>query len=367
MLQVIDYFSILFVVLLGAVTSYEDIKERKIRNKWIWPAILIGMALQALKVVYIIAVGGVINPYYFRQYAINFMLTFLIGVVLWEIKIWNAADAKLFLAFSALIPISRYDWGYKEFFPAGVVLINTFAPLIVIFFFYVIFKTTWSQKRSVFKEVLNPKKLARFVFLIFGMSWAIRQVFNFVGINENIVVNVIFIFAANILFSKLFKGRMMQISMFLTVLALIFDFSQIVNVSFLLSFLRLLAIFILIRAFMIRLGLKIFTSEVSVDDLKIGDVIAEDIYCEKGKFKKKLYAPMGFAQAIFNNVTRDFLIRAPEELCEDDIELLRKLEFKNVRVSQTVPLAPFLFFGAFVTIIIQGNIIVFIKGLESFI
>ena len=62
----------------------------------------------------------------------------------------------------------------------------------------------------------------------------------------------------------------------------------------------------------------------------------------------------------------DYLLNSSVEgLTEKDIKLLKKLSVPHIKIQQTIPFAPFMFFGALIIIIFGIDIISLIYNLIS--
>lgn len=184
--------SILFLpilFLIGLITSYEDFKYHKIRNKWIIFGIAWGLGLLILLFFWNF-VGTLVthffnknNAFYFayfkvsiftvplpffQQSIINFIISIFVGYIIWLNKFWSAGDAKLFIVCSLLIPISNYWKSYLPLFPSMALLINIF----VIVIFYIFFRSLfyWIKKIFVwirFNRTIKLLKNINFNFRIF--------------------------------------------------------------------------------------------------------------------------------------------------------------------------------------------------------
>ena len=133
-------FSIVFlpiILLIGCITSYEDIKISKIKNKWI----LIGLIYSLLVYLFtwiLYGLGGR-NSYLiwnFDKWCINLIISSLVAYFLWHFKMWAAGDAKLFICYAALIPIGQYSRAYLNYYFASfLLLLSIFIPATVFLFF----------------------------------------------------------------------------------------------------------------------------------------------------------------------------------------------------------------------------------------
>jgi len=87
------------ILFLGAVTSYEDIKQGKIRNKWILIAFAYALLANIL-IFWVLANSPAQAPRlaYFIELGITVAISLLLGFIMWWIGLWTAGDAKLFAA-----------------------------------------------------------------------------------------------------------------------------------------------------------------------------------------------------------------------------------------------------------------------------
>lgn len=375
MLWVIDALSILLIVIFGLVTSFEDIKFGKIRNKWVLLAIASAFTLLALRVVVILLKGSSINPRYFTEFFLNLFLTFIVGILIWETKLWNPADAKLFLAYAALVPLSIYQWGYTANFPSFVILINTFVPYFILCFSYILFKTSFKEKKDVVKEMLKPKQMINFVIFIFAFSWLTKRIFGFFNVQAGLFLNIVVIFLIMVVLVKILKMSLTVVGVGISLLGLVIDYKTILTLQFLKQFMTTLFIFIFVIFFVVNLGFHFFSKSVLINDLRLGMVLAEEIYEEKGGYKKRKIVPISFVDALFGKVQYRYVIKhTPEGLTKKDIQKIKelhkegKLKEDKLQIAQTISFAPFMFLGVLLTIVCKGNLIMALKTfLESFI
>ena len=62
-------------------------------------------------------------------------------------------------------------------------------------------------------------------------------------------------------------------------------------------------------------------------------------------------------------VTDNFLDEEAEGITQKQIDKIKKLGFNKIRVSQTIPFAPFIFLGVILTLLAKGNILIVVKNL----
>jgi len=194
-----DVLSVLFIppiLFIGLVTSYEDFKLGKIRNKWILFGLYYGLAVYLLLLVWNFVAEPVtyfyydhftgINPengyvftvnyLYFIKVIYNSILALFIGFALWKFGKFSAGDAKLFFVFAFLLPLSFYWQSYFSLFPSFVLLINIFVFVLL----YIIGESLYGlakevyyhEKKSNLFRCLNAEQLRvwsfKFVKNVFG-------------------------------------------------------------------------------------------------------------------------------------------------------------------------------------------------------
>jgi len=115
------------------------------------------------------------------------------------------------------------------------------------------------------------------------------------------------------------------------------------------------------------IGSDIFSKKIKVEELKPGMILEETIYSGKnGKFKAvKLQKFIGIEK---KDVKKVLVLEQPAEgLTEKDIQIIKrlhkegKLEFKEILIRQTLPFAPFMFFGFILTWLAKGNFLLLFK------
>lgn len=127
-MPIVNYFLISVALLIGALTTYEDIKFGKIRNRWILIGLVIGIGTQ------LGLIGSIFSGDYILKVYLNAGVALLLGYLIWRFNGWSAGDAKLFFVFSLLLPLKFYGRSFLPVFPSLVILINTFVPLLLFIF-----------------------------------------------------------------------------------------------------------------------------------------------------------------------------------------------------------------------------------------
>jgi len=345
------------IVLLGILTSYEDIKFGKIRNKYI----IFGLAYAIITYCLLITIYSLnnipINTFYLVEVLTNTLIALLIGFVIWHIGFWTAGDAKLFLAYAALVPLSVYTYGYVKYFPSITLLINMFVPVSLFLFLLVIFKTSFKQKKESLISILTPKRLGSALVALFAIFWIIKIIFSLINLESYflmLILSLILFFSLK----RFFKKKFVAIAIIISVLRLIIDRS-VYSIEFVKQFLVLFIIWIILRSFILNLGSKYFIKDIKITDLKEGMIPIGAIYEEKEKKKK-----------VNISSKKEPLFKAiPEGLREEEVKKIKNLYFNKklqgdtIKIKQTVPFATFIFLGVILTILCKGNSITFIRNI----
>ena len=363
-----DYILLLFlpmILFIGGITSYQDRMSGKIRNKWILLGLSYAFVMNILIILYYIFFNDVslLRLTYFIELIINVIFALILGFILWDVGIWTAGDAKLFMVFSALIPLSVFHYGHVPYFDASNVLINTFIPFFIIYALILLFKTTIKQKIFYLKKSLEFKQLI-FLFL-FGFIWPLNIFFKLIHLPSNYFFSIFILFIILTIIEKMFKNSMVYILVCLSVLRIIFD-KTIFTLQPWFILIIIFISFILLRYFILYMGYDYMTKYVDIKLLKKGMVPAENVYVDNGKYKKSPllhFSLLSYMQEKLNEKTTVFNVTA-EGLTKKDVNKLKKLEkklgFEHLRIYKTLNFAPYMFLGVLLTIIFKGNLFIVI-------
>jgi len=353
------------IIFIGAVTSYEDIKYGRIRNKWVVCSLAYSLVAMLAVVVYLYAQNEPISKEYLLRFFINISFAALAGFLIWISGMWSAGDAKLFIAYAALVPLSLYYNSSSTYFPSFAILIYTFLPLFAFYVLRIFFKTSIKQKLSVLKEALKPQRLLENVLFLFAFTWLIYSFLEyfaifFIGTNKVFVV-VFFLFVLAFFFQNVLKANLLKISMILSATALLLGYRSILTLQFLEKFAFIFFLFYFIRYFILNLSFEALSYPVYIEDLKPGMVPAENYFGRKRRYIKTRNVPLSFLSALLSSSRDDYLIKSGSEgLQKREVNRIKKLHAggliseHRVRVFQTVAFAPFLFIG--VLLMVFGNL-----------
>lgn len=118
------------ILFIGVVTSYEDFNYSKIKNKWILAGL--GYSFAVYLLFWVLHWKGLADYYLlynFGKWCINLMVSAVMAYLLWRFKMWGAGDAKLFICYSALIPMGQYSKVYfSYYFASFLLLLAIFIP-----------------------------------------------------------------------------------------------------------------------------------------------------------------------------------------------------------------------------------------------
>ena len=354
------------ILLLGAVTTYTDIKYGKIRNRWIVYGCLYALAIILLSFFWY-KLGGLDTTIqrngdfsFFIETFINFVFALFIGILLWVNGGWCAADAKLFTTFALLTPVFIYTDGYVRYFPSIAILINTFAIVFVICVFELLRKSNKYFFKALKSLIINPKQILLASSLIFILSWFIKVIFSALGINEGILELLLVLLLVMQLFryvaQKLDK-KILFVIIFLVLLRLVFD-PSVFTISFLKHFSVIILFFVFVRLFLQELADEVFSERVDIERLEEGMVLSSSIVKDKNDKKYSVKEPSKEA---------DILITAePQGLEKTEVEKIKDyynkgaLNFNKIKITSHTCFGPYIFMGTLIAILLGGHIVHFI-------
>ena len=153
------------ILALGFFTSYTDIRFRKIKNKHLFIATILGVLAYAYLMVTQKGPPGA-NP------IPNLLIGIALGVLLYLMNVWGAGDAKLFAVFCLLMPTEKYSHVFP--FPAIAVFVNIF--LISTFVMFLLSLTqTLNNKTQLLNSVFSLRNLDQLFLsflIVISLSWA---------------------------------------------------------------------------------------------------------------------------------------------------------------------------------------------------
>jgi len=380
-MEILEVILLPVIILLGIITSYEDIKYGKIRNKWIISALICGF-LAYLSAICWYFFAGEVNWTYILELLTNLLFAVAVGFGLWYYKIWTAGDGKLFIAFALLVPFSFYKNSYYAWTPSLALIVNIFTLGLLIMAILVVYKSTLKDWRitiyEMFANFFRPTKLLKSAVTLFAVFWVITLLFSWIGLTNVLIRYVFTLLLSSIVESK---NKSLYFTVPLVLVRLFLD-DSVYTWAFLKGFLVLVLIMRFItsssRSLFPRLGQNVLSKKMSLKELREGMILNETImrkdkvspeYIEKVKeqngqvikFKGHYYIKRPKEGFELN----DYLGGESEGLTLKHIKELKKIGFKDFQVAQTVPFAPFIFLGVVLTIMLRGSIILFLKSLSA--
>jgi len=410
-------FNILFLPLLffiGIITSYEDFKYGKVRNKWILLGLFWGLGVIFFFVIWYFIASPVTHFYYFDilqlpddsqvsvftvnidylgRVILNTVIALVTAFLMWRFNAWAAGDAKLFIVYSMLIPLVYYWKSYLSYFPSFVLLINIFIPifvylLIVSFLYYLKFIYFRIAKRQIMdmpkknnnlkkkfynkknKKIDKKKKLletikntAGILFCFIGVLLILRLFKD--PIEEYTFINVgslqVFVFAFLIIFSRsLVKvfSKPLIFKIIIIILVVILAYGFIVSPQntwqILCQIVKIMIIFMIVFTLFIKLIdfhiLKTDVREIKIENLEPRMNLVEDII-ERLKKDKKFYN---------KHIGRFYpggLIPGQVEAVKKWAKKNKKDEMKTVKIYRPFPFVVWMFVGVIITLLLKSSLL----------
>jgi len=356
------YFFLPMILLLGAVTTYSDIKEGKIRNKWIIAGLLYAIIVNIILFMWLsFTPGEVPRSEYFLELFLTFLFSLIVGYSMWHIGMWTAGDAKLFTVFSALLPLSVYTYGHVQNFSSFNILINTFVPFFVVYTVMMLTKTSVKQKIHYLVKSLQPRELFSVLLFLFAFSWLLQFVYPLFNIPSNYFLNIFLLFLILILLEKILSGKIIYFMVGISAIRLILD-PNLFNFAMWITLGLTMLGFIFLRFFILYMGFDFMTKQVDVGLLKPGMVPAQMVYKDRDKYTRQNILHFSMLSYLKDSTwKRDYLFEtAAEGLTKEDVKKLKnlKLGFEHLRIYNTLSFAPYLFGGVLLTLLFSGNMFI---------
>ncbi len=333
-------------LLLGIYICYQDIRHGKISNVLVIFLLLLGIAYQAFS-------GTIMTET--LAVASTFLYGFLISFLLWWLGLWPGGDAKLFIVMLLLLPSGLYSGSIILPY-----LANTFIPVFVFMTFYALFRSRAPYIKKAVSYSLNPYRISFIFIILIGFMWFFTGIIKLAGIQADYFMTILLLFAVYELFSITLSAKAEAFFILLAVLRVLLDFQGLFTMASLQFFLLVAGTFIFFRFFLIHLTYYTLTSEIRIEKLVPGMVLAEGIYPKgKGYAKESLLNP---SLIDFIQQKKIRFIHGLDELTERDTERIKRLRkqgrigFATVRICQTQPFAVFILIGYILTLLFQGGI-----------
>lgn len=269
--------SICSIIVLGALTSYSDIKFKKAYNKHLLVFLPIGVGIQIT--------GVISSPDLLFWTVTNIIITAAISIVFYSQHIWAAGDAKLFSVMIMLIPYQFYSIASKTLFPAFYCLSFVFTIAIVYVLIESITLLFKDQKQTRLslkntKALLSLSSVKEWLLMwltAFLVSDSFAQVILHLGnriINDSsylvIIVNVfVSIFTLSVVRKPIHK--VIVCGVFLTVRIILACVTSVMINNLTLANVFIILVSIIIRNFANRYNYL----TIATKDIKVGDILAQ--------------------------------------------------------------------------------------------
>ena len=180
---IFNFIFLPIIVFIGIVTSFEDYKSSKIRNKWVLVGLIYAAIIYLLAWLIYYLTGkqdlGLVASFIwnFDKWCINLTISITVAYLLWHFKMWGAGDAKLFIAYAALIPMGQYSKVYfNYYFASFLLLLSIFVPATVFLFLramlYFLKRLNFAKARDSLTNLqevkINKPKIFELVKVLFG-------------------------------------------------------------------------------------------------------------------------------------------------------------------------------------------------------
>jgi len=341
------------ILVFGIWTSYTDIRRGKIKNLSIILLLISGLLINLIWTKSLIE-----SP---LRVILNSGIALLVGYIMWEFGFWSPADAKLFFAFSFLLPITIYNRGRIPYFPSYTILINTFVPVALFFLLYSLVKIRSNFIKGEIKELLKLSSLLNMILFILGFSSFFIILNSLINFKIKLFFQIVLMFIISEIIKKRKRSFLIKINVFMIVLGIITNFESIFSLNFLKKFFLTFFLFQGLRLLILNIEKISLTQELKIEDLKPDMIIGENIIKKNGTYSKDSISIITHFD-ILRNIRKKISAKFSGKLDENDVKKLKKLKkedklkFNTVKISKTTSFAPFIFLGMILTYLLKGSI-----------
>lgn len=336
MVVLLDFLAVPFLLVFAIVTSLEDARFGRIRNKWIVAATLFAIAALIVQVLFLLVTGGEVNLAYFSVFASNALAAALFGIALWLGHLWTAADAKLFFVYTLAVPLHWYRNALFPGFPAFSLLVNAVLPLTAFYCVVIVRKLLRGSDAAVLRtsllEGLTFRKHAELLLFLFGFSWLISKALVFVLPEAGLLVIIALMLLLYWVARRYLGVWVLRLSAFMSVLRLVLDAQAVLSAGFLSQFVIMYLFIAVVFVVLLNMSSVVFSETVPVARLKEGMIPAENL---------------------------EGIAHRSEGLTADEVKRLKKLR-KDVHICQSMPFAPFMALGVLLAVLLGGNLLLLI-------
>jgi Flp pilus assembly protein protease CpaA len=305
------------VAILGVLSSYYDVKEKKIPN------MVLGVVSILSLLLFIVAGGG------FFDQVVNGAALLVFGFLLYLLKFWAPGDAKLLAAYSLMVPIQTYQNLYIPIVPSILLFTNTLIIGSALIFFYHIpnnirqFSTIFTKKSLI--------DLASIILVLFSFSWVFQLLF----------------FET---FGAFFYSYLLAYLCYYLLARVLRKHRQV----FLVAIIAANTLRCLLTPFTISLTDLLHILTLAIIFKMVGTLFLSSL---KGTEKKVKKSDLREHMVVFLEDQK------PTYITKDNLQLIKNRTKEKVTIKSSLPLAPIMFIAVLVTILVKGDVITFIWGM----
>jgi len=357
MINWVGWIYLTLIICIGSYAAYTDIHYGVVKNNLIQIGLILSLYLHIF--FYIIGKISLFTVF------VNFTVSSIAAFVIWYFKLWAAGDAKLFILFSFLIPLKYY--GSKQlisFFPSFTLLVNIFILVMVYLILEMCFKIIKStifylkdlnRRQELIKRWLNLKeKINQNKIKFLKIIWGYLCIFLLIRILAEDVSQAISFVPALARFSYLILilaykplsmllERTKKFLWFPTILLLGYMVIKERSVSleltqtfkYFFGFMGILFIF--------RVILRLYLEKKETIKINVQELRPKMLLTEKSM------------KSLKSDIVGKFY---PDGLSKEQVEIIKRdYPEKEIEIYRTFPLAPFIFLGSLITILIKTSLL----------
>jgi len=385
--MIFDYLFLPILFLIALITSYQDLKFGKIKNKWIILGLgygllifflffIWGLVAQPITEFYYSSIKHLssdsplpvftIQNFYLKTALINFLIAIIISFLMWHFSAWSAGDAKLFLVFALLLPLKYYYKTFLPFFPSFVLLVNIFIPIFIFLSIKALFfcwkllikeikeKKVLKSIKELFKNNIVDISRLLILFLTMFLSAQLFQRmanFSFLNNTNKQLTALIIIYLISVPLTKTLKNKKIFFAFIIfSIFALTIGFVYYKEV-FIEMFWRVLY---MVMFFLVLIGLlrKVLNSyieergikEIKIENLKPNSQISQEFLSNIKKELPEVYKSIQ-KERYFQPETLDLI----KNFCINQ-------KRTTISIYKSFPFAVWMFLGLILTIILKGSL-----------
>lgn len=334
-IDLLDGLLLLTIFSIGFFIIKSDIRTKRIPNGLILCAISIGMFLYGMAVIV-----KTVSLVHFMAIILNAFISFVVGFLIWELGLWPAGDAKLFITFSFLIPFRCYSQTHLLFFPSFAFFINIF----FVYLFFGVMKAVSAGIRWLLKQCGEKRP-----------KWKIFM--RYLRRKRKAVLRSITDMKLDWMWSRFFGGGTdgsAKWGVFLKIFVRLFMLSVLAMFSEKRSFHPGALSIYFIFFWFFRTLFNMFINTVGQKKIKVSEIQAGVNL--SALTIKRVQSDTALSRGLDT-------LRA-EGLTAQQANLIREcLSSKGsgiVYAYDTIPFSPFIFLGAVVTILLEGSVLYFL-------